>query len=69
MTPFLDFIAGFGVSGVVGSVLGLIAMTIIAPNTTGGALLIIFVGIAVGIIFGAIYRSFRPAKTRPETKP
>lgn len=65
----LDFIAGFGVSAVVGLVLGLVAMTIIAPNTTGGAGLIILVGIAVGIIGGAVYRSFRPAKTPPKSRP
>ncbi|RRH93627.1 hypothetical protein EH240_28920 [Mesorhizobium tamadayense] len=65
---FLDFIAGFGVSAVVGLLLGIVAITIIGPNTTGGAGLIILIGIAIAIVIGAVYRSFRPAKAPPEKR-
>lgn len=67
--PLLDLIAKFGVSAVVGLLLGLIGMTVIGPTTTGGAGLVILIGIAIGIVVGAIYHSFWPAKTPPKKKP
>ncbi|CDX57440.1 hypothetical protein MPL3365_270051 [Mesorhizobium plurifarium] len=58
----IDLITNFGVSAFAGFLLGLVGITIIAPNTNGGAFLIVVIGIAIGVILGAVYKALRPSK-------
>jgi uncharacterized membrane protein YfcA len=52
-------LAKLGLSGLIGLVLGILAVAVIRPLTSAGTVLIIVLSIAIGIAVGSIIRSRR----------
>jgi hypothetical protein len=58
----LDFAKGFGLAGAAGALLGLIAVTVIAPATPGGVAILMAIPILICSFVGGIYKWARGDK-------
>jgi uncharacterized membrane protein YdjX (TVP38/TMEM64 family) len=64
MKEILELLAKFGIGGGIGILIGLVVVSWVAPDTTGGTVLLILIPVIICIVVGGVFSAVFGGKKR-----